>query len=248
LTTSHHAVHKEKEHAGEPPKELPLGRIVLLGTSHVSAQSAKEVEEAVPTADVVAIELDAGRAQGLLSGQKATFKQLRKHLGFRTAVLAATMRWLQERIAASLDVAPGLEMKSALECAIKHNKPIALIDREVALTMHRLRSSLGWKEFVQFAKDAFRRRKIPIHPSDDFVSQILIEMKGHYPRIYAAMVSERDEHMAGVLARLAYKYRGKTIVAVVGKGHVPGIKEQIRYLNANIEVSSWSLTAKKERR
>ena len=63
-----------------------------------------------------------------------------------------------------------------------------------------------------------------MHPSDDFVVQILGEMKQHYPRLYRAMVAERDEHMANALVRLAERYRGQHIVVIVGKGHVPGMR------------------------
>ena len=206
------------------PVLLKPATITLVGTSHVSKQSAHDAQAAIATADLVAIELDHGRAQGLLSGKRATFGELRKHLGFRTALLATTLRWLQERIASSLDVTPGLEMKAALETAAKANKPVALIDREITVTMHRLRAAFGAREFLQMCKDAFRRRKIPVHPSDDFVVQILGEMKQHYPRLYRAMVAERDEHMANALVRLAERYRGQHIVAIVGKGHVPGMR------------------------
>lgn len=197
--------------------------IILVGTSHVSKQSAHDAEAAIATADLVAIELDAGRAQGLLSGRRASFGELRRHLGLRTALLATVLRWLQERIASSLDVTPGLEMKASLEAAARAKKPVALIDREIAVTMHRLRMAFGVREFLQMCKDAFRRRKVPVHPSDDFVLQILDEMKQHYPRLYRVMVSERDEHMAGALVRLANHHPGQRIVAIVGKGHVPGM-------------------------
>jgi len=224
--------------------ELPPATLMLVGTSHVSKQSARDVEDAILDADVVAIELDRGRAQGLLSGKRAGFGELRAHLGLRTALLATTLRWLQERIAASLDVTPGLEMKTALENAGKAKKTVALIDRDISVTMHRLRAAFGWREFLQLCKDSFRRRKVPVHPTDDFVDQILGEMREKYPRLYTVMVAERDVYMAGALVKLAEHYRGKRIVAIVGKGHVPGMREQIRYLNDSLKVSVWTSRVK----
>lgn len=222
----------------ENTEEKPA-TIVLVGTSHVSAQSAHDARDAIATADVVAIELDRGRAEGLLSGRRASFSELRRHLGLRTALLATTLRWLQERIAASLDVTPGLEMKAALEASAHAKKPVALIDRNIAVTMHRLRAAFGWREMLQMARDAFRRRQVPVHPSDDFVEKVLLEMQERYPRLYTVMVAERDTYMAGALVKLAEHHRGKHLVAIVGKGHVPGMLKQIRYLNDALEVTVW---------
>jgi pheromone shutdown protein TraB len=198
----------------------------------------------VPRADVVAIELDRGRAEGLLSGKRATFNELRKHLGIRTALFAITLRWLQERIAAHLDVAPGIDMKAALIAASNHKKTVALIDRDIAVTMHRLRSSFGFRELLQLFRDVFRRRTIPLDPSDDVVLGVLAEMHERYPRLYTALVTERDEYMASALVNLATRYPGKRILAIVGKGHVPGMLTQIRYLNAAASVSAWTSTGK----
>lgn len=231
----------------EPSLPKPA-TILLVGTSHVSTQSAQDVRDAIEHADVVAIELDRGRAEGLMSGRRASFNELRRHLGFRTALLATVLRWLQERIAASLDVTPGLEMKAALDAAAHAKKPAALIDRNIAVTMHRLRVAFGWREFVQMARDAFTRRKVPVHPSDDFVEKLLLEMRERYPRLYNVMVAERDQYMASALVKLARHYEGQRIVAIVGKGHVPGMIEQIRYLNEGVSVTTWTSRGKSAQR
>jgi pheromone shutdown protein TraB len=93
-------------------------------------------------------------------------------------------------------------------------------------------------------RDAFRKRQVSIHPSDEVVLELLAEMRVHYPRIYKVMVEERDKFMAGALVHLAEKYPEKTIVAIVGKGHVPGMLSQIKYLNKDVAVSLWTSPAK----
>ncbi len=225
-----------KQSLPEAPQPVKPASIVLVGTSHVSRQSEHDVKEAIQNGDVIAIELDRGRAQGLLSGKRAGFGELRAHLGLRTALLATTLRWLQERIAASLDVTPGLEMKTALEASAAAGKPVALIDRDISVTMHRLRAAFGWREFLQMAKDSLRRRRVPVHPSDDFVLQILGEMRERYPRLYTVMVAERDVHMASALVKLADRYAGKRIIVVVGKGHVPGMRAILEERSLAVEV------------
>ena len=128
-----------------------------------------------------------------------------------------------KKIAKSLGVVPGLEMKAALQVAEKSGKPIALIDRDVRMTLRRLSASIGWREGRAFIRDLFRRRKVSVHPSDEIVLVLLNEMKERYPRVYKTMVSERDAYMAHQVRALLGAYPGKTILVVVGKGHVPGM-------------------------
>lgn len=215
--------------------------ITLLGTSHVSTQSKHEVEHAIAEHDIIAIELDAGRAQGLLSEREASFSELRAALGTKAAVMAALMRSIQKRIGKSVGVMPGVEMKAALHAAHAAHKPVVLIDRDVRVTLKRLSSNFGWQEIKAMAKDMFRKRAVPIHPSDDVVEELVIEMKEQYPRIYRVMIEERDVYMSKVLIHVARQEPEKRILAIVGKGHVPGMLHQINYLNNTVGVQTWSL-------
>jgi pheromone shutdown protein TraB len=217
--------------------------ITILGTSHISKRSSKEVREAIATADIVAIELDGARAAGLMTNKRATFKELHQALGLKTALMAMIMRSLQEKIAKNVGVLPGIEMRTALKEANEQQKLIALIDRDIRVTLKRLSSSFGWPEIKQMAKDSFRKREIPIHPSDDLVVELLEEMKRYYPRIYKAMVAERDLYMAKALIHVQLEHPDKHIVAIVGKGHVQGMVHQINYLNSQMPVRLWSSQA-----
>jgi len=160
-----------------------------------------------------------------MTGERATFSDLRAGLGLRTALVAYSLRSLQERIAKSLDVVPGLEMKVALEESNKAGKTVALIDRDVRVTLRRLSASIGWQEFRAFFGDLFRRRKVSIHPSDELVLVLLNEMKARYPRVYAAMVSERDLYMIHQVLALRAAYPEQVILVIVGKGHIPGMSK-----------------------
>lgn len=216
----------------------------MLGTSHVSKQSSREVREAIEHADIVAIELDPGRAAGLLSKREATFSELRQALGMKGAIMASVMRSVQKRIAKSVGVIPGIEMKTALKEAQKQQKHVALIDRDIRITLQRLSKSFGWPEVKQIGKDMFRKREVPLHPSDELVLELIEDMKVHYPRIYKAMVSERDVYMSRALVYIQEQHPEKRILAVVGKGHVPGMLEQINYINKQADVTVWSSRAK----
>lgn len=218
--------------------------IVILGTSHVSRQSTKEVKEAIQQADVICIELDAGRAQGLLQDRQATFAELRQALGMKAAVMATIMRSVQQRLAKNVGVLPGAEMHAALKASMTYQKPVAFIDREIQITIRRLSKAFGWRETLRLFRDLFRPRRVSLHPSDEVVLELLNELKQHYPRIYKVMVSERDTYMAAALLAIQEQRPGKTILAVVGKGHVPGMHHQINYLNKEASVILWNSLGK----
>ena len=214
--------------------------ITILGTSHVSTRSQREVRAAIPDAGIVAIELDAGRAGALLTNKRATFSELRQALGVKGALLASVLRWFQEKIAKDLGVVPGIEMRAALLECKKQQKIVGLIDRPVQVTLQRLSKNFGWPEIRQMLRDFGKKQQLSIHPDDDLVAQLLEQMKDKYPRIYRVMVSERDLYMARALLHLVEQYPGQNILAIVGKAHVPGLVKQISYLNPQIAVSVWN--------
>jgi pheromone shutdown protein TraB len=212
--------------------------IIILGTSHVSKQSSREVKEAIQQADVVCLELDVSRAHGLLQNKQASFSELRKALGLKAAVMAVVLRAAQQRIAKNLNVLPGLEMRAALKECMEQHKTVALIDRDIRVTMQRLSKAFGWRELWQLIKD-FKPRRVPVHPSDDLVLELLAELKQRYPRVYKVMVSERDHHMAAALIKVQHDNKDKIILAIMGKGHITGVQKQINYLNRYLPISLW---------
>lgn len=216
--------------------------ITLLGTSHVSAKSKALVEAAIADHDVIAIELDAGRAHALISGQRATFAEMRAAVGVRAALVANVLRSFQERIAKHLGVVPGLEMKAALEAAHAHDKIATLIDRDVRITLQRFTKSIGVREVVRMIGDLFRPRKqMSVHPSGELVLALLEEMRERYPRIYRAMVSERDAYMARQLLAIKRKWPDKRVLAVVGMGHVPGMARHLEEAGVPYKVHAGKL-------
>ena len=58
--------------------------------------------------------------------------------------------YFQSKIGADLDVAPGSEMISAIEAAEDLNIPIALIDRDINITLQRALNKMGFMEKIKF--------------------------------------------------------------------------------------------------
>ena len=58
------------------------------------------------------------------------------------------------------------------------------------------------------------------------------QLKLSFPGIYGILVSERDDYMAAKLISLQRLHPTAKILAVVGAGHLPGLKHKLaKYIN-----------------
>jgi len=200
---------------------------IILGTAHVYAKSVIEVREAIreEKPDIVALELDPARLDALLHNddRKPTLREM-KDFGFRNALLLLFMSYLQKRISSDTGIMAGREMIEAAVEARSLGIPVALIDRDLRITIQKLLEKVGFKEKVMILKDAILPDK---EYTIDYVYEnpleLIDEIKERYPFIYGVLVDERDRFMAENLKRI----QKEKVLAIVGAGHVSGIK---RYL------------------
>jgi pheromone shutdown protein TraB len=117
------------------------GRVRVVGTAHVSADSVREVESAIETdrPDVVAVELDEGRyrqLQGETPDDIEPGDLLRGNTVFQ--FLAYWMlSYVQARLGERFDVRPGADMLAAVETAEELELDVALVDRDIQTTIQR---------------------------------------------------------------------------------------------------------------
>ncbi len=200
---------------------------IILGTAHVYEKSVIEVREAIreEKPDIVALELDPARLDALLHNddRKPTLREM-KDFGFRNALLLLFMSYLQKKISSDTGIMAGREMIEAAVEARSLGIPVALIDRDLRVTIQKLLEKVGFKEKVMILKDAILPDK---EYSIDYVYEnpveLVHEIKERYPFIFEVLVDERDRFMAENLKRI----QKKKVLAIVGAGHVSGIK---RYL------------------
>jgi pheromone shutdown protein TraB len=208
----------------------------LVGTSHIAAQSIKEIrktfEEFAP--DAIAVELDAGRLYALQSKAKPSRSPaMIRVVGVRGYIFALIGGFAQQRLGAMVGVAPGSEMLEAVKLAKKDEKQTLLIDQDMRVTLQRLNHALGWRELRQFFRDMwdslFHKERVAFDlskvPEQEMVVKLLSVFKGRYPRPYRVLVSERNAFMARALARHHKAYPEQKILVVVGAGHVEGMEE-----------------------
>jgi pheromone shutdown protein TraB len=126
------------------------GSVRVVGTAHVSADSVAEVEEVVAAEqpDVVAVELDEGRYRQLKGETPDDLDAgdlLRGNTVFQ--FLAYWMlSYVQARLGERFDVTPGADMLAAVETAEEHGLDVALVDRDIQVTMQRFWRKLSGLE------------------------------------------------------------------------------------------------------
>ncbi|NTV00632.1 MAG: TraB family protein, partial [Methanoregulaceae archaeon] len=118
----------------------------IIGTAHVSAESVKEVQTAILefSPDVVAVELDSGRYAALKKQVKeASVSEVLEAQTFTQLLVQWILAYIQRRIGLDVGVEPGAEMKAAVESAEARGIKVALIDRDIRITLRRFWRSLS---------------------------------------------------------------------------------------------------------
>src|SRR4030043_1932376 len=122
--------------------------ILLLGTAHVSKESAHLVQSVIETEkpDTVAVELCESRYQAITQRKKweetDIFKVIReKKTGL--LMLNLLLASFQKRVANKLGVRPGEEMLSAIKTAESVGARIHLADRNIRTTLMRVWHAMG---------------------------------------------------------------------------------------------------------
>ena len=220
-------------------------RIVIVGTAHVSEKSVEEVKEAIKRErpDIVAVELCRGRYEALQnqnqSQSSSTELPIREMLTggkFYFLLVQVLLSYVQKKIGTEMGVDPGSEMIAAIDAAKAEGHEIALIDRDIQVTMQRFWSSMGFFEkgrmmweLLSAALGIGGGQEIDMDniTNSDAISVLTEELRDTAPNASRTLIDERDAFLAGSLLNLVSR-EGKTVVAVVGAGHKPGIQ---RYLS-----------------
>ncbi|HUT72476.1 MAG TPA: TraB/GumN family protein [Desulfatiglandales bacterium] len=217
--------------------------VVLLGTAHVSQESAELVERVIgeEKPDTVCIELCESRYQAITRKSQWQDTNLIKVIREKKAFLLLSNLMLahfQKKIGQKLGIKPGEEIIRAIKAAEAAGAQIHLADRDIRITLSRTWRLMGFwtkiKLLVQFVisagqLDDISEEDVEKMKQKDVLEMLLLEMGESLPEIKRILIDERDQY-------LAYQIRnapGTKIVAAVGAGHVPGIQ---RYWNSPVDI------------
>ena len=222
---------------------MKYGNLTVIGTSHIAEDSVSMVREAILSENtaIVAVELDHARLHALLSEEKPSlsFAMLRV-MGLTGFVFFAIAGFLQRKLGKMIGAVPGQEMKTAVQIAQENKIRVALIDQPLNITMHSLSRISTWEK-LKLARDfvlgitGIETDKVHFDltktPDSKFVTMAMKKLKERYPGLYKALVADRNEYMARMLARLMKLEPQSRIVAVVGAGHEGEIVKLVRKLS-----------------
>ncbi len=214
--------------------------LVILGTSHIAKQSLDEVKKCIEEEkpDIVAIELDSKRLPALMSNapRKIQLRAIRQ-IGLKGFVFSLIGAWAEKKLGKLVGVAPGSEMKQAINIAKKNNIKIALVDQDIEITLKRLSKTLTWKEKWNFAADILKSiftkgERIDFDlrtvPEKNIIKKLTSKLKERYPNVHKILIEERNSVIAGNLRNLINSYPDKKILAIIGAGHVDDVLELVK--------------------
>ncbi|MFK7896186.1 MAG: TraB/GumN family protein [Myxococcota bacterium] len=211
--------------------------ILLIGTAHVSQRSVDLVREVIDRErpDAVCIELDAGRYEALSQEKKFEEQDLRevmRNKQIATLMLNLILASYQRRLGLQLGVAPGSELLEAGKAADEHGIPISLCDRDVRITLRRAWQSISWMQRFRlvselglslFESPEVSEEELARIREQDVVTEVMNELGRVMPDLKRVLIDERDAYLAHEILETP----GERIVAVVGAGHVDGMKGRL---------------------
>jgi pheromone shutdown-related protein TraB len=213
-------------------------RFVVVGTAHISRESADLVREMIERErpDAVCLELDRQRYQALANPERwdaLDVKQLIRDRQLAALVANLMLAAYQKKLGGALGVKPGAEMLEAGRAAEALGIPVHLCDRDVRVTLRRAWASLSlWKKSLlagTFLASALERPEISEADlrelrQQDVVSRLMAELAEFMPALKRVLIDERDRY----LAQRIRETPGHRTLAVVGAGHVAGVLAALR--------------------
>jgi pheromone shutdown-related protein TraB len=212
--------------------------VYLVGTAHLSQESVQDVRTTVEQVkpQTICVELCKSRHQAITQADAWSkmdiFKVIRqKKAMFLLAQLI--MSSFYRRLGEKLGIQPGAEMLEGIRLAEQTRAELVLADRDIEITLKRVWGYLGFWSKVKlavqltmgiFVHDEIDADMIEVLKQKDQLETIMAEFAGKFPEIKRRLIDERDTYLAQKIRSAP----GRTVVAVVGAGHVNGIVSQIQ--------------------
>ncbi|WP_281976074.1 TraB/GumN family protein [Halobacillus litoralis] len=210
---------------------------ILIGTAHVSKQSAEQVKEVIENEqpDSVCVELDEQRYQSIKDGDRWKNTDIFEVIKNKKATLLLVnlaISSFQRKMAQQFGIQAGQEMIQGMDSAEETGAELVLADRNIQITFSRIWGNIGFigkgKLLLSifygiFSNDKISEEELEKMKSQDMLDGMLQDLTDNFPALKKPLIDERDQY----LAQKIRKAPGEKVVAVLGAAHVPGIKEEI---------------------
>ena len=218
--------------------QLDGKEIYLVGTAHLSKQSVEDVHTTIEIAqpNSVCVELCEPRYKTMTDKEAWKKMDIFKVIKDKKAMFLLAqlvMSSFCRKLGEKFGVQPGAEMLEAIEQAKQRGAQLVLADREIEITLKRVWGYLGfWQKMKMmmvlmmsiFVSEEIDEKMIEKLKQGDQMEAALAEFTNKFPEVKRRLIDERDIFLSQKIRQAA----GPKVVAVVGAGHVAGIKENIQ--------------------
>lgn len=224
---------------------LDKREIVLVGTSHISKESAELVKEVIEkeNPDIVCLEWDKTRYNKYMNPDEwsdTDIVQVIKQKKLIVLISSVIYSLIQKHLAKINDSVPGAEFFQAVNSAEKIGAKLALVDRDSQITFKRFWRLIPLRKKALFphafgkvlegAEDSKEEMKKLLN-SENF-EPIFEQLQQTYPELWESFLIERDLYMSTKILN----EEGKKIVVIIGQAHLNGVEKNIKEnRKANIE-------------
>ena len=205
----------------------------VVGTAHVSRTSIDLVQEQISEfePDIVAVELCESRLKSLENPSALDNEDLLSIIKDGRSgmiLLQSALASQQRRMGIEQGEKPGAELLRAIDLANEMEISVELIDRDIVTTLRRAWKKMGvmekfrvlnallWSDEEEDGEDIEA-----LLEDSDMLSKVLEEARDVAPKAGVVLIDERDRYMASRIRQVSEQ--GK-VLAVVGAGHLSGIK------------------------
>lgn len=207
----------------------------ILGTAHISAKSVDEVNQLIEEVqpDTVCVELCPTRHASLTSEHHWRNLDLFQVIKQGKALMLLANMGLssfQLKMGEQMGVKPGAELLAGVKKAEEVGAELVLADREIQITLKRTWGNLSlWRKAMVMAglmdavisKEEVTEAELEKMKEKDQISALTEEFAKAMPQVKRPLIDERDQYLMSKIEEAP----GKKIVAVVGAGHVNGMKQ-----------------------
>ena len=213
----------------------------LLGTAHVATTSVEAVKEQIETYQpkIVGVELCKTRHDALVEGRRLDKEGLRRVIKEGKAPMVLMQAMLsaeQRRLGLNEGQEPGAELLAAVETAKEAGIEVALVDRDIQVTMRRAWKKMKWRErfrllFSLFGDDEELEEDFDLDEllsDSDLLSTMMEDLKEFSQGAGEALIDERDRYIA---EKIMQSKTEEKMLVVVGAGHLKGIERALNPYN-----------------
>lgn len=181
--------------------------------------------------DPLSLSLSGRNGEDYLS----TFRKTMELGGQSALLLRLVLGQISKRLASRMEVeTAGGEFIAARVAAEATNAQLVLGDRPIEVTLRRAWERLSIVKKIEFIKmmylaytseQSVQSRELleALRKDDDAVNSMLTALSAKFPELAESFIHERDLYLAWSLKRSKAVNGCKTVVGVVGKGHMRGI-------------------------